>query len=309
MEISASLVLSGIVALFVVITILGGFFTVDQNELAVVERFGKFVRTASPGLNFKIPFIEHVKTRDSRIIQLDVDVETKTKDNVFVKVKVGTQYQIADIQKAVYKLQDVKTQLASFVFDVVRAQVPKLGLDEVFEKKDDIAQAVKMELTESMDDFGFLIVKTLVTDIDPDAKVKESMNEINAAQRIRMAAQEKGEADKILMIKAAEAEAESKRLQGEGIAHQRAAIIKGLKDSIEEMQKVTGQDSGEVMNLILLTQYFDTIKAIGEKSHTNTIMLPHQPGAIGDIQQQIMSSILVGQNQGHGVKKTPRSGN
>lgn len=268
------------------------FYTVEQNAMAVVERFGKFVRTASPGLNFKIPLVEAIRVRDMRILDLTIPVETKTQDNVFVTVKVSVQYSIADIQKAVYKLQDVKAQLGSYIFDVVRAQVPKLKLDDVFEKKDDIAQAVKKELAESMDDFGFLIVKTLVTDIDPDQAVKHSMNAINAAQRDRMAAQEKGEAEKILKIKQAEAESESKRLQGEGVAKQRAAIINGLKDSIEEMKKATGTEAADVMKLILTTQYFDTLKSMGEHGNSNTILLPHQPGAVGDIQNQIMSSLL-----------------
>lgn len=292
LEVSASFIGMAVVGVIALVVVLGSFYTVDQNELAVVERFGKFVRTATAGLNFKIPLIEHVRTRDARIIQLEVDVETKTKDNVFVKIKVGVQYQVADIFKAVYKLQDVKSQLSSFIFDVVRAQVPKLELDEVFEKKDEIAQAVKKELTESMDDFGFLIVKTLVTDIDPDALVKTSMNEINAAQRNRAAAQEKGEAEKILQIKQAEAESESKKLQGEGIAKQRAAIINGLRDSIEEMSKATGSNPQEVMALILTTQYFDTLKSIGEHSNSNTILMPHQPGAVQDIQSQVMTAML-----------------
>lgn len=290
--INVGTIVMGVIGLAVLCLIPMCFYTVEQNAMAVVERFGKFVRTASPGLNFKIPLVEAIRVRDMRILDLTIPVETKTQDNVFVTVKVSVQYSIADIQKAVYKLQDVKAQLGSYIFDVVRAQVPKLKLDDVFEKKDDIAQAVKKELAESMDDFGFLIVKTLVTDIDPDQAVKHSMNAINAAQRDRMAAQEKGEAEKILKIKQAEAESESKRLQGEGVAKQRAAIIHGLRDSIEEMKKATGTDAADVMRLILTTQYFDTLKSMGEHGNANTIMLPHQPGAVGDIQNQIMSSML-----------------
>lgn len=273
------------------LTFLGSFYTVDQNQEGVVERFGKFVRTAKAGLNFKIPFIESVSKLDLRVRQLDVVVETKTHDNVFVKTKVSVQYNVADVVKAMYRLKDEKTQISSYVFDVVRSQLPKLTLDEVFEKKDDVATAVKAELSDAMDDFGYLIVKTLVTDIDPDERVKASMNEINAQVRLRAAAQEKAEADKILSVKKAEAEAEAKALQGQGIANERAAIINGLKNSIHEMSEATGADASHVMSLLMMTQYFDTLKAVGTTGNNNTIMLPHQPGGIGDIQTQIMSAL------------------
>ncbi len=279
-------------------------FIVEQQSVKIVQRFGKFVRIANPGLNFKIPIIDQIAGNLSlRVNQLDVKVETKTEDNVFLHVLVSVQFYVASdrVYEAFYKLEDPARQITSFVFDVVRAKVPKIKLDDVFEKKDDIANAVKEELEQVMSDFGYGIVKTLVTDIDPDAKVKLAMNEINAAQRMRVAANEKGEADRILKVKAAEAEAESKALQGKGMADQRKAIIQGLKESVtdfkESLPNTTEQD---VLNLILMTQYFDTIKDLGASSNNNTIMLPHSPGAVGDILQQITSSILVANKSSSG---------
>lgn len=272
-------------------------FTVDQQSVKIVQRLGKFQRIAEPGLNFKIPLIDQIAGNLSlRVNQLDVKVETKTEDNVFLHVLVSVQFFVdpAKVYEAFYKLEDPARQITSFVFDVVRAKVPKIKLDDVFEKKDDIAIAVKQELEQVMSDFGYGIVKTLVTDIDPDAKVKIAMNEINAAQRMRVVASEKGEADRILKVKSAEAEAQSKALQGKGMADQRKAIIQGLKESVsdfkESLPNTTEQD---VLNLILMTQYFDTIKDLGASSHNNTIMIPHSPSAVGDILQQISNSVII----------------
>jgi regulator of protease activity HflC (stomatin/prohibitin superfamily) len=270
-------------------------FTVEQQTFKVVERFGKFNKICSAGLNFKIPFIDWVAGKDTfRIQQLDVPVETKTKDNVFVNVKVSVQYHIIKDKAfdAFYKLESPEPQITSYVFDVVRANVPTLELDDVFEKKDEIASGIKTELKETMDDFGYLIVQALVTDIDPDSKVKESMNEINAQRRLRIAAAEKGEADKILRVKAAEAEAESKKLQGQGIAAQRKAIVDGLKDSVEAFsQAVQGSTAQDVMSLVLMTQYFDMLKDVGGSSQSNVIMIPSSPGGMAGISQEIIKAI------------------
>lgn len=280
----------------VVATLLSGLFTVRQQTSAIVERFGRFQRVAPAGLNLKIPFIDRIAGRLSlRIQQLDVRIETKTKDNVFVFVVVSVQYYVlpAKVVEAFYKLQDPQGQITSFVFDTVRARVPSIILDDLFEKKDEIAQAVKMELDTVMDDFGYGIIKALVTDIDPDAKVKVSMNEINAAQRLREAAVQQAEADKIRVVKAAEGEAESKALQGQGIANQRRAIIDGLKESVENFNKgVNGTNAEDVMNLVLMTQYFDTLKEIGMSGKSNTIMIPHSPGGMGDISEQMRNAII-----------------
>lgn len=278
--------------------VLSLFFTVEQQTVAVIERFGKFVRVANPGLNFKIPFIERISGKVSlRVRQLDVRAETKTEDNVFVHVIVSVQYYVIpdNVYDAFYKLNDPEMQINSYVFDVVRAKVPKIKLDDLFEKKDEIAGAVKSELNETMVSFGFQILNALVTDIEPDSKVKEAMNEINSAQRLRVAASEKGEAERILKVKLAQAEAESKALQGKGIADQRKAIIEGLKESVEDFQKgVPGSTSQDVMSLVLLTQYFDTIKELGQTSHTNTILLPHSPAGMTDLAEQIRNSMIVG---------------
>ena len=265
----------------VAVLVYGGFFTVEQQTSVVIERFGKFLRTALPGLNFKIPLIDRVAGRvNLRVQQLNVPVETKSEDNVFVKVAVSVQYHVIDekVYQAFYKLENPEQQITSFVFDVVRARVPKMKLDDVFEKKDEVANAVKQELDELMSQLGYNIVKSLVTDIDPDQKVKAAMNEINEAQRMRIAANERGEAEKILKVKQAEAEAESAALQGQGVANQRKAIIDGLKASVADFQTaVTDISANDIMNIVMLTQYFDTLKEIGAKSNTNSVMIPHSP--------------------------------
>ncbi|MEI6462220.1 MAG: SPFH domain-containing protein [bacterium] len=286
------------VVLFAAVIILAtSFFTVKQQTVAIVERFGKFVRVASSGLNLKMPFVDNIRGYVSlRVQQLDVRAETKTLDNVFVHVVVSVQYYALPekVYDAFYRLNDPSIQINSYVFDVIRSRVPKINLDDLFEKKDEIAYAVKNELNETMKNFGFEILNALVTDIEPDAKVKESMNEINSAQRLRIAANEKGEAEKILKVKSAEAEAMSKALQGKGIADQRKAIIEGLRESVDEFQKsIQGSTPQDVMNLVLLTQYFDTLKEIGQSSHTNTILLPHSPAGMTDIANQIRDAMIV----------------
>jgi regulator of protease activity HflC (stomatin/prohibitin superfamily) len=285
---------------FVIIVCVGllltGLFTVRQQTAAIVERFGKFTKVSNAGLNFKIPLIDRIAGKVSlRIQQLDVRVETKTKDNVFVFVVVSVQYYVLPekVVDAFYRLQDPKGQITSFVFDTVRARVPNTNLDELFVMKDDIAMAVKAELDQVMDDFGYGIVKALVTDIDPDAKVKQSMNEINAAQRLRVAAVEQAEADKIRVVKAAEGEAESKALQGKGIAEQRKAIIEGLRESVKSFSNdVAGTNAQDVMNLVMMTQYFDTIKDLGNNGQNNTILIPHSPSGMGDLSDQMRNAMI-----------------
>lgn len=278
------------------------FFTVEQQSTALIQRFGKFVRVSKSGLNLKIPFIESlVGIINLRVQQLDVKVETKTEDNVFVHIIVSVQFfaNPDKIYEAFYKLDNPTMQITSFVFDVVRAKVPTIKLDDLFVKKDEIADAVKKELVEVMDGFGYGILKALVTDINPNEKVKESMNEINAAQRLRIAANEKGEAEKILKVKAAEGEAESKALQGQGIARQREAIIDGLQKSVSALSiGVPGVTTQDVLNLVLITQYFDTIKEIGASAKSNTVMLNHSPSAISDLASQITNSMLIANQVG-----------
>lgn len=288
--------LAYIVIGIIVLILLTGLFTVRQQTAAIVERFGRFKKVSGAGLNFKIPLIDQIAGRLSlRVQQLDVRVETKTKDNVFVLVVVSVQYHVLPnkVVDAFYKLQNPQEQITAYVFDVVRARVPGVQLDQLFEMKDDIANAVKTELDVVMDDFGYGILKALVTDIDPDAKVKVSMNEINAAQRMRLAAVEQAEADKIRVVKAAEAEAESKALQGRGIADQRKAIIDGLRESVENFSNaVDGVKSQDVMNLVMMTQYFDTIKDLGNNGKSNTILIPHSPAGMGDLSEQMRNAMI-----------------
>ncbi len=300
MGVSVDLIVVGAVVAFIVIialvAVFGTFFTVEQQRIKMVERFGKFVRIAGAGLNIKWPLVEHVAgSVNLRVQQLDVKVETKTEDNVFVHCTVAVQYFVhpEKAYEAYYKLQNSNEQITAFVFDVVRARVPKMKLDDVFEKKDEIADAVKSELTQMMSDFGYGIVKALVTDIEPDAEVKKAMNEINAAQRLRVAANEKGEAEKILRIKQAEAESESKKLQGQGIANQRKAIIEGLRESVESFKAgVEGSTSQDVMQLVLMTQYFDTLKEMGAQSKNTTVLIPHSPGTLADLSAQIRNALV-----------------
>ena len=287
-----------IVVVFIGILIFSTFFMVDQQTAAIVARFGKFIRSADAGLRMKIPFIDMIKGRVSlRVLQLDVPIETKTRDNVFIKIAISVQYRVKQdkIYDAFYKLSDPDAQITAFIFDVVRAQVPKLILDDVFEKKDNIAVAVKGELAEQMEEFGYDIIKALVTDIDPDAKVKAAMNEINEQQRLRMAAEQKGEAAKIIRVKKAEAEAESLRLQGQGIADQRKAIVEGLKDSIGEFQEsIPGTSATDVMNLVLVTQYYDALKEIGATNKSSTILLPSTPDGTKAFANLMQQSVISG---------------
>ena len=289
-----------VVAIFALSLILGSFFTVNTSQVAIITRFGKFLRVAEAGLNWKTPYIDTVAGLVSlRVNQINLTMETKTKDNVFVTIPISVQNRVRPekVYDAFYKLADPVAQIKSYVEQVILGHVPSMTLDEVFASQSSIAAAVKQELDSDMAAFGYEIVNVLVTDIVPDAKVKSAMNDINAAQREQVAATARGEADKILVVKKAEAEAESKALQGQGIANQRKAIVEGLQVSIEQFQKaVEGATSRDVMQLVLVTQYFDTLKSIGENDKTNTLFLAHSPGAVKEVSDQILNSMLVAQN-------------
>ncbi len=289
------MVLVFLIVLVAAATLLGSFFTVQTAEVAIITRFGKFVRLAQPGLNFKTPFIERVDGRMSlRVSQIELTMETKTHDNVFVTIPISVQTRVKpeSVYDAYYNLTDPEGQIRAYVEQVVLGHVPGMALDDVFASQSSIAKAVKQELDVDMAAFGYEIVNVLVTDIVPDAKVKDAMNDINAAQREQVAANARGEAEKILVVKKAEAEAESKALQGQGIANQRRAIIEGLSSSIEDFQKALGASTAkEVMQLVLVTQYFDTLKSIGESNKTNTLFLSHTPGAVQSISEQIMTAL------------------
>jgi regulator of protease activity HflC (stomatin/prohibitin superfamily) len=285
------LIVFGIVVL---VTVLKTLFTVRTYTAGVVERFGKFNRIVRPGLHVLIPWAERVFFVDLQVKQAQFSVETKTRDNVFVQIPVSVQYQILDdkIYDAFYKLSAPQKQIESFVFNSILGHVPKLTLDETFEQQSGISINVKTELDSIMSGFGFNILTALVTDIIPDVKVKAAMNDINAAQRAQVAAQARGEAEKTLKVKQAEAEAQSKALQGQGIAAERQAIIDGLRSSIEHFREsVPGATAEDVMALVLLTQYFDTLKDIGTKGGTSTIFLPNNPGAANDFMMQILAGL------------------
>lgn len=301
------LIITGIVLMLALILVLGSLFIVEQQSTAVIERFGRFLRTAQAGLNIKILFVDQIQGRVClRVRQLDVAVETKTLDNVFVDIVASVQYRVLPnkVYEAFYILDNADAQIQAFVFDVIRARVPLINLDDVFSKKDDIANSVKDELQEQMNDFGYDIIKALVTDINPDNRVKTAMNEINEAQRLRVAAMERGEAEKILKVKQAEAESESKILQGKGVAGQRRAIMEGLKESLGEFQKQIGDTSPkDAMTLIMMAQYFDTLKDLGLHSQQNTILIPHSPSAMNDFFDQMRNAIITGQKASEATPK------
>ncbi len=284
--------------------LLACFFIVKQQTAVVIERFGRFNSIRNSGLQMKIPLVDRIAGRLSlKIQQLDVIVETKTLDDVFVKLKVSVQYMVKrdKVYEAFYKLEYPQDQITSYVFDVVRAEVPKMKLDDVFVKKDDIAIAVKGELQDAMLEYGYDIIKTLVTDIDPDAQVKAAMNRINASEREKIAAQFEGDAARILIVEKAKAEAESKRLQGQGIADQRREIARGLEESVEVLNKV-GINSQEASALIVVTQHYDTLQAIGEETNTNLILLPNSPQAGSDMLNNMVASFTASNQIGEAMK-------
>lgn len=283
-----------IIGIVFLLFLLFGIFIVRQQQVAIVQRFGKFHSVRNPGFQWRIPIIDQIAGRLSiRIQQLDVIVETKTKDDVFVGMKVSVQYVVLrnKIYDAFYQLENPHGQITSYVFDVVRAEVPKLKLDDVFEKKDDIAIAVKRELEEAMNTYGYGIVKALVTDIDPDEEVKQAMNRINAAERIKTAAEYEGEAERIRIVAKATAEAESKRLQGQGIADQRREIARGLEESVEVLNKV-GINSQEASSLIVITQHYDTLHSVSENTRSNLILMPNSPSTASDMLNDMTASFL-----------------
>ncbi len=290
---------------------LASFFVIKQQTAAVIERFGKFQSIRHSGLQLKIPLVDKVAGKLSlKIQQLDVIVETKTLDDVFVKLKVSVQYKVIrdKVYDAFYKLDYPHDQITSYVFDVVRAEVPKMKLDDVFVKKDDIAIAVKSELNDAMMDYGYDIIKTLVTDIDPDSQVKEAMNRINAAEREKVAAQYEGDAQRILIVEKAKAEAESKRLQGQGIADQRREIARGLEESVEVLNKV-GINSQEASALIVVTQHYDTLQSIGSDTNSNLILLPNSPQAGSQMLNDMVASFTASNQIGEAMKKNKKENN
>lgn len=298
-------ILLSILIVFGMVVLFSGIFTVKQQSAAIIERFGRFMSIKNSGLHLKIPIIDKIAGRiNLKVQQLDVLIETKTKDNVFVKLKISVQFQVVktNVYDAFYKLESPADQITSYVFDVVRAEVPKMKLDDVFERKDDIAIAVNRELNQAMQDYGYDIIKTLVTDIDPDVQVKSAMNRINAAERDKVAAEYVAEADRIKIVAKARAEAESKRLQGQGIADQRREIARGLEESVDVLNNV-GINSQEASALIVVTQHYDTLQAIGEETNSNLILLPNSPQAGSDMLNNMVASFTASNQIGEAMKQ------
>tara|TARA_Y100000741_G_scaffold362426_1_gene348186 strand:+ start:76 stop:1029 length:954 start_codon:yes stop_codon:yes gene_type:complete len=294
-----------IIISFIILLLFLSLFVVKQQTAAIIERFGKFQSIRQSGLQIKIPIIDRIIGRISlRVLQLDVTVETKTSDNVFVKLKVSVQYKVIKdkVYEAFYKLDFPQDQITSYVFDVVRAVVPKMKLDDVFEKKDEIANSVKGELNDAMTNYGYDIIRALVTDIDPDTEVKAAMNKINASERKKVAAQYEGDAERIRIVEKAKAEAESKRLQGQGIADQRREIARGLEESVDVLNKV-GINSQEASALIVVTQHYDTLQAVGENTNSNLILLPNSPQAGSEMLNNMVASFTASNQIGEAMKK------
>lgn len=291
------------------VILISSFFIVKQQTAAIVERFGRYNSIRHSGLQLKIPLVDRIAGKVSlKIQQLDVIIETKTLDDVFVKLKVSVQYKVIreKVYDAFYKLDYPHEQITSYVFDVVRAEVPKMKLDDVFVKKDDIAIAVKTELNDAMMEYGYDIIKTLVTDIDPDAQVKAAMNRINAADREKTAAQYEGDAARILIVEKAKAEAESKRLQGQGIADQRREIARGLEESVEVLNRV-GINSQEASALIVVTQHYDTLQSLGQETNSNLILLPNAPQAGSQMLNDMVASFTASNQIGEAMKEAKNS--
>ena len=287
---------------------MGAVFIVKQQTAVIIETFGRFSNIRQSGFQLKIPIVQKIAGRLSlKIQQLDVIIETKTLDDVFVKLKVSVQFKVIKdkVEDAFYKLDYPHDQITSYVFDVVRAEVPKMKLDDVFVKKDDIAIAVKSELNDAMINYGYDIIKTLVTDIDPDAQVKAAMNRINAADREKTAAQYEGDAARILIVEKAKAEAESKRLQGQGIADQRREIARGLEESVEVLNKV-GINSQEASALIVVTQHYDTLQSIGQETNSNLILLPNSPQAGSQMLNDMVASFTASNQIGEAMKNSSK---
>lgn len=302
--ITAGTVLIVILVIAGLIIIAMGLFTVEQQVRAVIERFGKYSRVAGPGLNLKIPVIERIATRINLMVQqVQLQADTKTKDNVFVQIHFAVNYRIEPGKEtlAYYGLADEQAQITAYALDSVRSHVPNMDLDHVFERKDDIANAIQEHVGPAMGQYGIIIVSCLVIDITPAPQVVAAMNDIQAQARLQVAAASKGEGEKILVIKRAEAEAASKRLQGEGIANQRKAIMEGYQASVEEFQKhVSGVAASEIMQMLLLTQYFDTLKEFGTAAGSKVLLVPSSPSAMKDFGEQIRQAVAIGNEMGTG---------
>lgn len=302
---TASLIFLGIGIIFILVFLFTFFFIVNHQTAVIIERFGRFLSVRHAGLNIKIPFVDKIAGEVSlKIHQLDVRVETKTLDDVFLETNVSVQYQIPrnSVYKAFYKLSNPKDQITSYVFDTVRAQVPRMKLDDVFVKKSDIAVAIKKELEVSMQAYGHSIIKALVTDINPDVEVKNAMNKINASERLKVAMQYEAEADRIRIVARAKAEAESKKLQGQGTANQRREIARGLEESVDTLNKV-GISPSEASALIVITQHYDTLQSMGENGNSNVILMPNSPSAASDMLTNLVSSMVAVENISKGKKK------
>lgn len=305
------LIFAVILGLFLIILLFSGLFTVEQQTRAVIERFGRFHKISAPGLNFKIPLIDRISGRVThRVRELEIKVESKTKDDVFVDILIAVQFYVKETDEAViaahYKLSNPGQQISSYVFDTVRALVPEMPIDSVFSEKERIAMAVKDRVQEVMESYGYSLVQALVNDIQPDAEVKKAMNKVNASARMREAARNEAEGQKIRVIAEAEAEARAKELQGVGIARQRLAIARGLKESVDACSEA-GISPEEATKMVLLTQHYDTVTAVGARSKTTVLMVPYTPTGMSDVGNQIMQALMVG-NEVHRERIIPSDG-
>lgn len=282
-----------VIVVLVIAFLVLGVFIVPQQKIYIIERLGKFNRVATAGLHLMIPFIEHRATiMDMRILQLENTIVTKTKDDTFVSLKVAVQYRIdkSRVYEAFYELSDPQDQIKSYIEDSVRNSVPDITLDQTFSQKDEIAQQVKALLQEKMTQFGYSIISTLITDIQPDQAVVNAMNSINEAQRRRQAAKELAEAEKITVVTKAEAQRDEMRLHGEGVAQQRKAIIDGLMQSVTDLQD-TGLNSQQIMSVILANQYIDVLNGFADSQNTKILFTDGKPTGIEGVRDSIISAL------------------
>lgn len=296
------------VSVIILIAILIAFFAasvfiVPQQQAYIVERFGKFQSVMFAGIHMRIPFVDRIAMKTNmRVSQLNVKLETKTLDNVFVTVVASTQFRVnpENVATAYYELRDPAGQLRSYMEDALRSAIPALTLDDAFARKDDVAADVQKTVGNEMSRFGFTVVKTLITAIDPSPQVKHAMDSINAAQREKEATRQRAEAQRIQIETQAAAEAEKTRLQGEGQANYRREIANGIVDQIKSLQAV-GMNIGDVNNVVLFNQYLDVMRSLAESDNAKTVVLPAStPGGYQELYEQTTKAMLTANEVQHG---------
>merc|ERR1719499_718929 len=248
---------------------------IPEGNVGVVQRRGAYDGWVEPGLIWTCPILHSVTPVSIQTKQDMIHTDCKTKDNVTVTVTTAVQYYVerTKVEEAVFIVEDGRAQIRTGVNNVVRSELPALELDEAYENKDQLRKAVLAKIQPEMQKVGFYIRDILITDLHPDRTVLQSMNAINASQRQRQAAVEQGEAQKVLLVKKAEAESESKFLSGQGLSRMRLEIARGFKQSMDAMAD-GGLSAKESMNMLITTQYVDMLKDFAMNPNKSAIMIP-----------------------------------